>query len=250
MASTASTTACVHRNLLASYAHLRSVAGNDWPARFVDFVRERSTLRVVGATTARPVLEHGHGLLNDADELDTTPTIQPAVRRLRVGAREVETDSEGYLRYLDDWSEDFVRAQAQAEGLELTDEHWQLIRFLREYYAEHGVQAQVRAMIRHFAQVWGPERGNNHVPARNLSARRAAEAGQPPGRAVAHQGRALNQEMADVHFDPALRRSRSTRPLRPAPRRTWRCALPRVRQPMARSSTAWASTTPRTKTCG
>ena len=93
----------------------------------------------------------------------TTPIIQPAVRRLRVGAREVETDSEGYLRNLDDWSEDFVRAQAQAEGLELSDEHWQLIRFLREYYAEHGVQAQVRAMIRHFAQAWGPERGNNHV---------------------------------------------------------------------------------------
>ncbi len=44
----------------------------------------------------------------------------------------------------------------------MTDEHWQVIRFLREYYAEHGVQAQVRAMIRHFAQAWGPERGNNH----------------------------------------------------------------------------------------
>ena len=92
----------------------------------------------------------------------SAPTIQPAVQRLRVGAREVETDSEGYLRRLDDWSEDFVRAQAQREALELTDEHWQVIRFLREYYAEHGVQAQVRVMIRHFAQVWGPERGNNH----------------------------------------------------------------------------------------
>jgi tRNA 2-thiouridine synthesizing protein E len=96
--------------------------------------------------------------------MNTTPaTIQPAVRRLRVGARDIETDSEGYLRNLDDWSEDFVRAQAHAEGLELSDEHWQLIRFLREYYAEHGVQAQVRSMIRHFSQAWGPARGNNHV---------------------------------------------------------------------------------------
>jgi tRNA 2-thiouridine synthesizing protein E len=94
---------------------------------------------------------------------DPHPTIQPAVRRLRVGTRDIETDSEGYLRCLDDWSEGFVRAQANAEGLALTDEHWQLIRFLREYYAEHGVQAQVRTMIRHFAQAWGPERGNNHV---------------------------------------------------------------------------------------
>jgi cobyrinic acid a,c-diamide synthase len=29
----------VHRNLLASYAHLRDVAGNRWAGRFVDFVR-------------------------------------------------------------------------------------------------------------------------------------------------------------------------------------------------------------------
>jgi len=91
-----------------------------------------------------------------------TPLIQPAIRRLRVGGRDIETDSEGYLRNLDDWCEDFVRAQAQAEDLALSEEHWQVVQFLRSYYAEHGVQAQVRAMIRHFAQAWGPQRGNNH----------------------------------------------------------------------------------------
>jgi len=91
-----------------------------------------------------------------------TPIIQPAIRKLRVGARDVETDSEGYLRNLADWSDDFVHAQARAEGLLLTDEHWQVIAYLRAYYAEHGVQAQVRAMIRHFVQAWGQQRGNNH----------------------------------------------------------------------------------------
>jgi tRNA 2-thiouridine synthesizing protein E len=90
------------------------------------------------------------------------PTIQPAIRTLRVDGRDIETDSEGYLRNLGDWCEDFVRAQAQAEDLALREEHWQVIHFLRAYYAEHGVQAQVRAMIRHFAQAWGPQRGNNH----------------------------------------------------------------------------------------
>ena len=83
-------------------------------------------------------------------------------RTLLVNGKLVETDSEGYLKNLGDWSEDFVRAQAQREGLALTDEHWQLIRFLRDYYAEHGVQAQVRAMIWHFAETWGPTHGNNH----------------------------------------------------------------------------------------
>ena len=83
-------------------------------------------------------------------------------RTLVVGGKPIETDSEGYLVHLDDWSEDFARAQARAEDLDLTDEHWQLITYLRSYYAEHGVQAQVRVMIRHFEAQWGPVRGNNH----------------------------------------------------------------------------------------
>ncbi len=83
-------------------------------------------------------------------------------RILMVNGHPVETDSEGYLRHLGDWSEDFVRALAAQEELTLTDEHWELVRYLRAYYAEHGVQAQVRAMIKHFTVVWGPERGSNH----------------------------------------------------------------------------------------
>jgi tRNA 2-thiouridine synthesizing protein E len=79
-----------------------------------------------------------------------------------VQGRAIAIDSEGYLRNVNDWSEAFAVAEAEREGLRLTDEHWQVIHYLREYYAEHGVQAQVRAMIRHFEQVWGPERGNNH----------------------------------------------------------------------------------------
>lgn len=83
-------------------------------------------------------------------------------RTVRVGGREIATDSEGYLRNLSDWSEDFARALAREEGLVLTPEHWEVIRFLRDFYQEHGVQAQVRVMIRHFSARWGAERGSNH----------------------------------------------------------------------------------------
>jgi tRNA 2-thiouridine synthesizing protein E len=84
-------------------------------------------------------------------------------RTVDVDGHAVPTDSEGYLERLDDWSEAFARALAREEGLALTPQHWELIRFLREHYQEHGVQAQVRVMIRHFARVWGPERGSNHA---------------------------------------------------------------------------------------
>ena len=89
-------------------------------------------------------------------------TMPDLSRKLVVEGREIETDSEGYLRNLGDWSEAFVRAQAQREDLDLTAEHWELIHFLRQYFQERGVQPQVRVMIRHFAEAWGPERGNNH----------------------------------------------------------------------------------------
>jgi tRNA 2-thiouridine synthesizing protein E len=83
------------------------------------------------------------------------------IRSLTVSGREILTDQEGYIQNMDDWSEDFALAQAVSENLTLTSEHWDVINFLRSYYEKHHVQAQVRAMIKHFRQVWGEERGNN-----------------------------------------------------------------------------------------
>ena len=82
-------------------------------------------------------------------------------RVLQVGDWSVLTDSEGYLVDPSDWSEDFARALAAQEGLALTEEHWEVIRFLRARFARNGVQTTVRDMIQHFRQVWGRERGSN-----------------------------------------------------------------------------------------
>jgi tRNA 2-thiouridine synthesizing protein E len=82
-------------------------------------------------------------------------------RVLPLARREVCTDSEGYLVNPADWSEDFARAQATAEGLTLGEEQWEVIRYLRRYYADHGVQVTVRDMVKHFRALWGPERGSS-----------------------------------------------------------------------------------------
>jgi tRNA 2-thiouridine synthesizing protein E len=84
------------------------------------------------------------------------------IRTLMVNGKAVQTDSEGYLVDLGDWSEEFVRTEAEYEGLQLTDEIWEVIRFLRDYYEKYGVQANVREIIKHFRMVWGPDLGNNH----------------------------------------------------------------------------------------
>lgn len=95
------------------------------------------------------------------EALNSTSPYAIYTRRVLVDGQEVLTDQEGYILDMDAWSEGFARAQAANEGLRLTDEHWQVIAFIRQFYDEHGVQAQVRDMVKHFRVAWGPEKGHS-----------------------------------------------------------------------------------------
>ena len=65
---------------------------------------------------------------------------------INVNGREIETDSEGYLQTLDDWSEEVARFLAERDELKLADEHWQVLRWIRDYYAENGTAPNLRVM--------------------------------------------------------------------------------------------------------
>lgn len=95
------------------------------------------------------------------DAKDTANPYAIYTRKLKVDGREVLTDPEGYILNMDEWTEGYARALAEQEGLVLTDEHWQVIYFIRAYYDEHGVQAPVRDMVKHFREEWGPDTGNS-----------------------------------------------------------------------------------------
>lgn len=82
-------------------------------------------------------------------------------KTIKVDGKDILTCGEGYIVDLDEWSEGFVIALAKEEALELTEEHWEIIRFIREFHQKHGAQANVRTMIKHFRTVWGDERGCN-----------------------------------------------------------------------------------------
>jgi len=78
-----------------------------------------------------------------------------------VNGKSILCDGEGYLLDLEAWCEDYVRASAKREQLDLHDEHWQVIYFIRDFHDKHGVQAPVRDMIKHFKKTWGQEKGNS-----------------------------------------------------------------------------------------
>ncbi len=56
----------------------------------------------------------------------------------------VERDSDGFLVDPDDWSEDIARQLAARWGLELTKDHFDVIHFMRDWYAERHIVPDVR----------------------------------------------------------------------------------------------------------
>lgn len=64
----------------------------------------------------------------------------------------VPTDEEGYLIDPSDWSPQVAQWLARHEGVELTDEHWAVLRFMRSYYEEHQIPADARFVIRFLAR--------------------------------------------------------------------------------------------------
>jgi len=68
-----------------------------------------------------------------------------------------ERDAEGYLVEPGDWNEDVAKLLAEEENLTLNDDHWDAIRFMRDFYEENQVAADARFVIKHLAQRMGKE---------------------------------------------------------------------------------------------
>lgn len=59
----------------------------------------------------------------------------------------VETGDEGYLLDPDQWNDEVAVQLAEEEGLELTREHWDVIRFVRRWHRRHGVSPGPRHVV-------------------------------------------------------------------------------------------------------
>ena len=61
-----------------------------------------------------------------------------------IEGRTVHVDDEGFLTDPAEWDEPLARCLAARIGIELTEEHWRAIRFLREDYRSQGETATLR----------------------------------------------------------------------------------------------------------
>jgi len=78
-----------------------------------------------------------------------------------VQGTELETDTEGYLLEAN-LGDEVVEVIAAAEGIALTPAHWEVIRFLRDEYQEHGHTPNFRNMLKGF-QAIRPEADSKYL---------------------------------------------------------------------------------------
>jgi len=67
---------------------------------------------------------------------------------IEVNGKVLETDEEGYLQNLSDWSPEVAEYMAKQDGLELTENHWEVINFLREYYESLSEDQKVKVELK------------------------------------------------------------------------------------------------------
>lgn len=66
-----------------------------------------------------------------------------------VKGKQVEVDEDGFLEDPEVWNEDIVQAFAKLEDVsELTENHWKVINYLRNYYKQFGIAPMIRKLCK------------------------------------------------------------------------------------------------------
>ncbi len=80
---------------------------------------------------------------------------------IELGGKSYETDEEGYLVNLSDWNMDVANYIAQTENIAMTDAHWEVVNFLREYFDEYQIAPAVRVLTKAIGKKFGADKGNS-----------------------------------------------------------------------------------------
>jgi dissimilatory sulfite reductase related protein len=78
-----------------------------------------------------------------------------------INGKVYETDEEGYLLNLGEWNEDAAAYLAKEEKVDMTEAHWEVVNFLREYYNDYQIAPAVRVLTKAIGKKLGPEKGNS-----------------------------------------------------------------------------------------
>lgn len=68
---------------------------------------------------------------------------------VEIDGKQVEVDEDGFMLDPNAWFEGVAYAFAKGEGIdELTDQHWTVINYLKEYYEKNGIAPMIRKLCK------------------------------------------------------------------------------------------------------
>ena len=73
----------------------------------------------------------------------------------------IETDKQGYLLDFQQWHEALAQTIADQDELALTEAHWEVIRFVREFYLTYKTSPAIRALTKAMKAEFGEEKANS-----------------------------------------------------------------------------------------
>ena len=73
----------------------------------------------------------------------------------------IPVDKNGYLLNVEDWREDMAPMLAESENIQMTDSHWEVVHFVRNFYLEFNTSPAIRALVKAMAQKLGTDKGNS-----------------------------------------------------------------------------------------
>lgn len=72
--------------------------------------------------------------------------------------KEYPTDPQGYLLESALWTKELGAYIADLESITMTDEHWQVIFFVREFYLEFNTSPAIRALVKAMENKFGKDK--------------------------------------------------------------------------------------------
>ena len=80
---------------------------------------------------------------------------------IEINGKSVDTDEEGYITDLSQWDEDVAGFLAKEEGIEMSENHWEVVNFLRDYYEEYQIAPAVRVLTKAVGKKLGKDKGTS-----------------------------------------------------------------------------------------
>lgn len=75
---------------------------------------------------------------------------------IEVNGKTIETTENGYLVDLNDWNDDVAAVLAEDEGIEMTDKHWDVVKYLRDQHVNNGGnEPNERTILKDMGKQWG-----------------------------------------------------------------------------------------------